>query len=193
MNLYASQMAQKCSDTLTIMDLPLPVLHMITNMLDAESIINASQSCKKFQEIVAYYYQLSLELPNTQVSKDLDYRRKKVLRLKINLYGSHLARSYGYFLGLEEVFNTLKLLDIKHATQVCVDIEYDALVFDNQVKVNCRNLSFYLREMSNLKKLKLVIRRSSQDRYAIYSHVKYINDCLSCIVAKDVVLKLPAF
>ena len=175
------------------MDLPLLVLHKITIMLDVDSLINASQVCKKFQQIVSSYNQLSLELPNTQVSKNLEIRRKKVLRIKLNLFGSHLARNYGYLLGLEEVVSTLRLLNTKHVLYVCIDIEYDALVFDNQVKENYANLLFFLREMRNVRKFKLIIRRSSQDTYVIYNHVKYIKDCLACITAKEVILKLPVF
>ena len=111
-------------------------------MLDKHSVIQVSQTCQTLRYLVELDHILALELPMDAQYEDTEWKRKKILRLKLNVKGSNLAAClyslipYDFKLELNEVITTLVELKNTEVNELCINVSIDSRLVEPTTNEN---------------------------------------------------------
>ena len=153
----------------SILDLPSLIKIKIISMLDKHSVIQVSQTCQTLRYLVELDHILALELPMDAQYEDTEWKRKKILRLKLNVKGSNLAAClyslipYDFKLELNEVITTLVELKNTEVNELCINVSIESRLVEPTTNENYRSLLELVKRMHGLKKIKLTISGMSRD------------------------------
>ena len=181
-----------------ILDLPIIIKIKIIGMLDKYSVIQVSQTCQTLRNLVKLDHILALELPIAGQYEDMELKRKKILRLMLNVNGSDL-RSYHYsripyscVLELNEVITTLAELKNTEVNELCINVHIDSRLFEPKTNESYKRLLEMVRRMDGLTKFKLTISGLSLDMRLMPHLLKISKDFMKHSKASHCILKLPA-
>ena len=181
----------------SILDLPSLIKIKIISMLDKHSVIQVSQTCQTLRYLVELDHILALELPMDAQYEDTEWKRKKILRLKLNVKGSNLAAClyslipYDFKLELNEVITTLVELKNTEVNELCINVSIDSRLVEPTTNENYRRLLELVKRMHGLTKFKLTMSGMSRDMQLMPLLLKISKDFMNCSKVNHCILKLP--
>ena len=180
----------------SILDLPSLIKIKIISMLDKHSVIQVSQTCQTLRYLVELDHILALELPMDVQYEDTEWKRKTILRLKLNVKGPNLASClyslipYNFELELNEVITILVELKNTEVSKLCINVNIDSHLVEPTTNDNYRRLLELVKKMHGLTKFKLTISGVSRDMLSMPHLLKISKDFMKCSNANHCILKL---
>ena len=182
---------------LSISDLPILVISKIIKMLESDAILCLSHTCRLFYSMIEHDYLLGLILPLDDQSIFQDIKRKKVLKLKLNIRGTCLLNNTNWdrvnidVLEIDMISKQLRMFNIKETSEMCINIHFSREVLSPQCKQDYTYLVEMTKQMNQLKKCKISITSNGYEPRMAFVPYMHIQDLLKFNQAKEVVLKLP--
>ena len=179
--------------------LPDLVIFKVLKMLSSDSLLSMSQTCSRFHFMAQQNYLLDLTLPLENGTNIEKIKRKKVLRMKLNIIGSMMSYNdnweseYIDVLKVNSVVEQLKHFDIENTSEICININFKTeVILPYQPREDYSYLMEITKKMPKLKKEKICICSNGIISNLDFVYYMHVRDLLLHSTAKQVIIKLPS-
>ena len=179
--------------------LPDLVIFKVLKMLSSDSLLSMSQTCSRFHFMAQQNYLLDLTLPLENGTNIEKIKRKKVLRMKLNIIGSMMSYNdnweseYIDVLKVNSVVEQLKHFDIENTSEICININFKTeVILPYQPREDYSYLMEITKKMPKLKKEKICICSNGIISNLDFVYYMHVRDLLLHSSAKQVIIKLPS-
>ena len=181
----------------SVLNLPTLALRKVIKMLDSNSLIILSQTCRLFNYLISQDFFIGISFPIDDEDMSEEIIRKKILKLTINIEGSctlldvNWDNIYVDVLEMRKPMQQLQNFNVEETFEVSVIINFREGVVSPQPEYTYKYVGELIKKMKKLRKYNLVINTIDFDERIGYVHYVHVHDLLKFSCAKEVVLTFP--